>query len=64
MLRQRINAYRSDAQKKSKDFEKSMDQYQKDLMNGESPKKPHRPEPGPAPEVAGARESLTTSVVL
>ena len=53
---QRINAYRSDAQKKSKDFEKSMDQYQKDLMKGESPKKPTAPEPGPAPEVGGAKK--------
>jgi ABC transport system ATP-binding/permease protein len=53
---QRINTYRSDAQKKSKDFEKDMDQYQKDLMTGESPKKPTAPEPGPAPEVGGAKK--------
>jgi ABC-type multidrug transport system ATPase subunit/pSer/pThr/pTyr-binding forkhead associated (FHA) protein len=53
---QRINTYRSDAEKKSKDFEKNMDQYQKDLMKGDSPKKPTAPEPGPAPEVAGAKK--------
>ncbi|MCM3872893.1 MAG: ABC transporter permease, partial [Pyrinomonadaceae bacterium] len=53
---QRINAYRTDAQKKSKDFEASMDQYQKDLMKGESPEKPTAPEPGPAPEVGGAKK--------
>lgn len=53
---QRINAYRSDAQKKSKDFEQNMDQYQKDLMKGDSPKKPTAPEAGPAPEVAGAKK--------
>lgn len=53
---QRINAYRSDAQKKSKDFEKNMDQYQKDLMKGDSPEKPTAPEPDPAPEVAGAEK--------
>jgi ABC-type multidrug transport system ATPase subunit len=53
---QRINAYRADAQKKSKDFEESMDQYQKDLMKGDSPRKPTAPEPGPAPEVAGAKK--------
>jgi len=53
---QRINDYRSDAQKKSKDFEKNMDQYQKDLMKGDSPKKPTAPEPGPAPEVAAAKK--------
>ncbi|MBA3514730.1 MAG: FHA domain-containing protein [Pyrinomonadaceae bacterium] len=53
---QRINAYRSDAQNKSKDFEKNMDQYQKDLMKGNSPEKPTAPEPGPAPEVTGAKK--------
>ncbi|MGH9969424.1 MAG: FHA domain-containing protein, partial [Pyrinomonadaceae bacterium] len=54
--RQRIEAYRSDAQKKSKDFEKNMDQYQKDLMKGDSPKKPTAPEPAPAPAVAAAKK--------
>ena len=53
---QRINDYRSDAEQKSKDFEKNMDQYQKDLMTGASPKKPAAPQPGPAPEVAGAKK--------
>jgi ABC transport system ATP-binding/permease protein len=52
----RINAYRADAQKKSKDFEANMDQYQKDLMSGKSPEKPTAPEPGPAPEVGGAKK--------
>ena len=53
---QRINTYQSDAQKKSKDFEKNMDQYQQALMRGEAPRKPTPPEPGPAPEVGGARK--------
>jgi hypothetical protein len=52
----RINKYRSDAEKKSKDFEADMDQYQKDMLKGESPKKPTAPEPGPAPEVSAARK--------
>jgi len=53
---QRIDAYRTDAQKKSKDFEQNMDQYQKDLMQGGTPKKPAAPEPGPAPAVGGAKK--------
>ncbi|HLE63196.1 MAG TPA: ABC transporter permease, partial [Pyrinomonadaceae bacterium] len=53
---QRINAYRADAQKTSRDFERDMDQYQKDLLKGSSPTKPTAPEPGPAPEVGEARK--------
>lgn len=52
--RERINKYKSDAEKNSKDFQKAMDQYQKDLMNGGSPAKPTPPKPGPAPEIAEA----------
>ncbi len=52
--KERINKYKSDAEKNSKDFEKAMDQYQKDLLNRGSPAKPTPPKPGPAPEIAKA----------
>jgi ABC-type multidrug transport system ATPase subunit/pSer/pThr/pTyr-binding forkhead associated (FHA) protein len=52
---QKINKYRSDAEKSSKDFEQQMDQYQKDLMNRGSPVKPTAPKLGPAPKIAEAR---------
>ena len=51
---QRINEYKSDAEKRSSDFEKDTEQYQKALLKGESPTKPTAPTPGPAPEVAKA----------
>ena len=50
----RINKYRSDAEKNSKDFEKAMDQYQKDLQNRFVTAKPAPPKLGPAPEIAKA----------
>lgn len=49
-----IDEYKADAERNSKDFEKKMDQYQKDLMAGESPTKPTPPKLGPAPEIAEA----------
>jgi hypothetical protein len=52
--KERINKYRSDADKSSKDFEKAMDQYQKDLVSGGSPAKPTPPKLRPAPEIATA----------
>ena len=52
--RERLNKYRSDAEKNSKDFETAMDQYQKDLLNRGSPAKPTPPKLGPAPEIAKA----------
>jgi ABC-type multidrug transport system ATPase subunit/predicted component of type VI protein secretion system len=54
--KQRITKYRSDAQKSSRDFEKAMDQYQKDLLNRGSPEKPTAPQLGPAPEIADAKQ--------
>src|SRR6266567_1953589 len=51
---QRINEYKSDAEKRSSDFEKDTEEYQKALLKGESPAKPTMPKPGPAPEVAKA----------
>jgi len=51
---QRINEYKSDAEKRSSDFENDTEQYQKALLKGESPTKPTAPKPGPAPEVAKA----------
>jgi len=52
--KERINKYRSDAEKNSKDFEKAMDQYQTDLLNRGSPAKPTPPKLRPAPEIAKA----------
>ena len=52
--KERINKYRSDAEKNSKDFEKAMDQYQKDLVSGGAPAKPTPPKLRPAPEIATA----------
>ena len=54
--KERINKYRSDADKDSKDFEKAMDQYQKDILNRGSPAKPTAPKLGPAPEIAEATQ--------
>jgi ABC-type multidrug transport system ATPase subunit/pSer/pThr/pTyr-binding forkhead associated (FHA) protein len=51
---EKIKSYKADAEKSSKDFEKQMDQYQKDLMKGGNPTKPAAPELGAAPEVANA----------
>jgi ABC-type multidrug transport system ATPase subunit/pSer/pThr/pTyr-binding forkhead associated (FHA) protein len=62
---QKINKYKSDAEKSSKDFEKDMDQYQKDLMNRGSPTKPTAPRLEPAPTVAKATqvpEDLSTFI--
>jgi hypothetical protein len=52
----RIDKYKSDAEKSSKDCEKDMDQYQKDLMNRGSPTKPSAPKLGPAPTVEKATQ--------
>ncbi|MEK6281706.1 MAG: FHA domain-containing protein [Acidobacteriota bacterium] len=52
--KERIDKYKADAEKNSKDFEKKMDQYQKDLMAGGAPVKPTPPKTGPAPEIAEA----------
>lgn len=52
--REKIDEYKADAERNSKDFEKKMDQYQKDLMAGLSPTKPTPPKLGPAPEIAEA----------
>ncbi|MDQ6653598.1 MAG: ABC transporter permease, partial [Acidobacteriota bacterium] len=53
---QRIMKYRSDAEKSSRNFEKEMDQYQKDILNRGSPVKPTAPKLGPAPEIGEARK--------
>ena len=52
--KQRIDQYRSEAEANSKDFEKAMDAYQKDLLNRGSPAKPTPPVLGPAPKIAEA----------
>ena len=53
---QKINKYRSDAEKNSQDFQKNMDQYQKDILAGGSPIKPMAPKLGPAPSIGTARQ--------
>lgn len=52
---QKIDNYRSDAEKSSKHFEQEMDQYQKDIMSRGSPVKPTAPKLKPAPKIAEAR---------
>ncbi|HKR59640.1 MAG TPA: ABC transporter permease, partial [Pyrinomonadaceae bacterium] len=52
--KQRINQYKSDAESKSKNFEKEMEAYQKELLNRGSPAKPTAPVLGAAPEIAEA----------
>lgn len=52
--KQRIDQYKSDAETNSKDFEKAMETYQKDLQNRGSPTKPTSPVLGPAPAIAEA----------
>ncbi|HKO97649.1 MAG TPA: FHA domain-containing protein [Pyrinomonadaceae bacterium] len=52
--RQRINDYKEDAEKDSKDFQKKMDQYQRELMSGGNPEKPDPPKLGAAPKIAEA----------
>jgi len=54
--RERINKYKSDAEKNSKDFEKAMEQYQKDLVTGVYSAKPTPPKLRPAPEIAEATQ--------
>ena len=51
---QRMIEYKSDAEKKSREFEKGMDQYQKDILNRGSPVKPTAPKLGPAPDIGHA----------
>jgi hypothetical protein len=52
--KEKINQYKSDAETNYRDFEKEMDDYQKELLNRGSPTKPTAPELGPAPEIAAA----------
>ena len=52
--KKRIDAYKADAEADSKDFEKAMDDYQKELLNRGSPTKPKPPTLGPAPQIAEA----------
>ncbi|HEU5238300.1 MAG TPA: ABC transporter permease, partial [Pyrinomonadaceae bacterium] len=62
---QKIAKYKADAEKSSKDFEKNMDQYQKDLLNRVEATKPTAPKLGPAPSIAKASqvpEDLSTFV--
>ncbi len=52
--KRKIDQYKADAETNSKNFEKEMDEYQKDLLNRGSPAKPTPPVLGPAPEIAAA----------
>ena len=53
---QKIDRFRADAEKDSKDFEKNMDEYQKNLMRGINAAKPKAPKLGAAPEVSKAKK--------
>ena len=52
--KRRIDQYKSDAETSSKNFEKAMETYQRELQNRGSPAKPTPPVLGPAPEIAAA----------
>jgi len=52
--KRKIDQYKAEAETNSKNFEKAMDEYQKDLLNRGSPAKPTPPVMGPAPEIAEA----------
>lgn len=52
--RKKVEKYKADAEKDSKDFETEMEQYQKDLMRGRAGNKPKAPKLGPAPQVPNA----------
>src|SRR6266542_5861244 len=50
----KINNFRADAEKNAAAFDKELDQYQKDLLKGQSATEPPAPKPGPPPEIAKA----------
>jgi ABC-type multidrug transport system ATPase subunit/pSer/pThr/pTyr-binding forkhead associated (FHA) protein len=51
----KIDQFKADAERESRNFENQMDDYQEDLSRGISSSKPKSPKIGPAPEVAKAR---------
>jgi ABC-type multidrug transport system ATPase subunit len=52
--RNKVNNYKADAEKSIKDFEKKMEDYQKELATGHDAKKPATPKLGPVPKIAEA----------
>lgn len=52
--KRRIDQYKANAETNSKNYEKAMETYQKELQNRGSPAKPTAPVLGPAPEIAEA----------
>jgi len=54
--RAKVNKYKEDAEKSINNFEKKMEDYQKDLATGRSTKKPATPKLGPVPEIPAAKK--------
>jgi ABC transport system ATP-binding/permease protein len=51
-----VEAYKADAEKSTRDFERKMQDYQTDLAYGRAGKQPTAPKLGPAPEIPPARK--------
>jgi len=54
--RAKVDKYKEDAEKSINNFEKKMEDYQKDLATGRSTKKPATPKLGPVPEIPAAKK--------
>jgi len=54
--RAKVEKYKADAEKSINNFEKKMEDYQKDLLSGRSTKKPATPKLGPVPEIPAAKK--------
>jgi hypothetical protein len=54
--RNKVDKYKADAEKSINNFEKKMEDYQKDLAMGRSTKKPATPKLGPVPEIPAAEK--------
>jgi ABC-type multidrug transport system ATPase subunit len=53
--RRKVDKYKADAEKSINNFEKKMEDYQKDLASGRVAKKPATPKLGPVPEIPPAK---------
>jgi hypothetical protein len=54
--RSKVDQYKANAEKSIKDFEKKMEDYQKEVAMGHSAKKPATPKLGPVPEISPAQK--------
>jgi hypothetical protein len=54
--RNNVDQYKADAEKSINNFEKKMEDYQKDLARGRAAKKPVTPKLGPVPEIPPAKK--------